>query len=999
MTVLVPSHLCGVAVRRALARGLDGRSGVAGLSVLTVDRLAERLAAPALVGSGRRPVTDGVLTAAWRRVLAERPGVFAPVAAHPATVRALVAAHRELREVDDAGLAAIVDSGDPVASEVGLLHQRVVNLLADDWYDVTSLRETAAIALQTNPAYGAEIGAVIMFLPQDIAPGPFVGQLVVNTDLTVIAALAGHERADAAVHRTIRRVSTDDAPSIAQPTAVRIAHASDADDEVRCAVRELTATLRDIPAHRVAVLYGAADPYARILAEHIDAAGIVWNGAGVRPTLERTLPRAMLDLLALPDHRWRRDEVLSLVSAAPVRNADGDRVPAARWDRISRAAGVVAGDEWDTRLKSYAAHLHASADAERAADEPRQWLIDRRERDATTAMELHAFVGDLRRRSHHGASLHTWPDLSRWAVETFAALVGDLDGEAWLPEDEARAADRIARTLQGLASLDSIEEYADLTALRLTLDLELADDLPRYGRAGTGVLLAPLAAAVGLDVDAVIVVGVAEDLVPGRIRADALLPDRVRALAGGQLPLSRDRVDRVHRHLLAALAAAPDCLVSFPRGDLRQSAPRLPSRWLLPSLRALAGDDQVQATGWADVPGLAESRSFTASLTSADVLATEQEWRTRACLSAGAVVDALPDDEVVAAAIAMRRGHAAGRLTRFDGDLAGLDLPDPSQGRIVSATSLERWATCPHAYFVGSMLRVEPIDSPEELLQISARDVGSLIHETLDRFVREQFDAGTVPAGPTPWNADQRARLRQIAADVAEDFVAHGTTGHPLLWRQEKARILADLDTLLDDDDRVRAETGRRQVRSELMFGLRGEQPLDVALADGRVIRFRGSADRVDRVGDGLVIVDYKTGRARDLTKLSETNPTLGGTKLQLPVYAYAARAALDVPAGPVSAEYWFLGKDRRRVNLPLTPDVQREYTRVLTIIVDGMSAGLFPHRPPPEDSFGGFITCRYCEPDGLGVGEHRERWTRKRHDPRLADYVRLTEPSAADDG
>ena len=48
VSVLVPTNLCGVIARRVLARGVAGRAGVAGLSVLTVDRLAELIAAPTL---------------------------------------------------------------------------------------------------------------------------------------------------------------------------------------------------------------------------------------------------------------------------------------------------------------------------------------------------------------------------------------------------------------------------------------------------------------------------------------------------------------------------------------------------------------------------------------------------------------------------------------------------------------------------------------------------------------------------------------------------------------------------------------------------------------------------------------------------------------------------------------------------------------------------------------------------------------------------------------
>ena len=95
--------------------------------------------------------------------------------------------------------------------------------------------------------------------------------------------------------------------------------------------------------------------------------------------------------------------------------------------------------------------------------------------------------------------------------------------------------------MSGLSGLGVVEPVADLAALRLTLGLELADDLPRQGRFGTGVLVAPLGSAIGLDADVVFVAGLAEELVPGRLREDALLPERIRALAPGQLAPLRDR--------------------------------------------------------------------------------------------------------------------------------------------------------------------------------------------------------------------------------------------------------------------------------------------------------------------------------------------------------------------------------------------------------------------------------------------------------------------------
>jgi ATP-dependent helicase/nuclease subunit B len=986
VTVLVPTQLTGVIARRALAHGVGGHPGIAGLTVLTVDRLAERIASAALMGSGRLPATDSVLAAAWRRALAEDPGVFGPVADHPNTVRALAAAHTELREVDAASLHAIAEQGGTIAADLVRLHCRVVTTLAPGWYDVTDLRRSATDALADRPGLATEIGAVVHFLPQDLPPGAraLLDQL---GDLHTIAALTGNPRADASVHE-----ATGDQPQ--EKTAAKVLHASDADDEVRCVVRRLTSTLQHTPAHRIAVLYGAARPYARLLAEHLAAAGIRWNGAGVRPTVERTLARVLRNVLEAHANGWQRADVMGMLAGAPVRRPDGQRIPAARWERISRSAGVVAGDDWDIRLKAYAGQERAAAD--RDDIDPGRGTVHRA--DAEAADDLRLFVTGLRDRLHEGESLCTWPALAGWAQNTFAALVGDLDCERWVPQDEARAADAVARTLAGLSGLDAVEPAADLTLLALTLDLELSRDLPRHGRIGEGVLVAPLSGAVGLDADAVFVLGLAEDLVPGRQRADALLPQETRVLAGGQLPLLRDRVDRVHRHVLAAFAAAPEVTASFPRGDLRRSTTRLPSRWLLPTLRAIAGDDTVDATTWGTVAGIAGSPSFAAGLAGADALASEQEWRTRAVSAARsrgtAVVAALPDDGVVALGAAMRNARRSDALTRFDGDLSGHRLPDPTDGTVLSPTALEFWSRCPHAYFVQRLLRVSPVESPEELLRISPIELGNLFHDSLDRFFTGQDAAGAVPGGATPWTPAQRAELRRIAVEVADDLAVRGATGHRLLWRRELTAVLARLDGFLDADQRLRAQTGRRQVRSELAFGMRGNPPVHVPLPDGRVLLLRGSADRVDRVGDTITVVDYKTGNPKYFAGLGPDDPTLCGSKLQLPVYGYAARAALGAATADVSAEYWFLHKEAgKRVPLALTPQVEAAFVQAVAVIADGIAGGLFPHRPADDDGFGGYIPCGYCDPDGLGVSDHRPRWDRKRHDPRLAGYLALIEP------
>ena len=368
VTLVVPSDLSGVVARRTLARGYDDRhDGVAALSVLTVARLAELVGAPALVGAGRRPLTSPVLAAAWRQAIADDPGVFAPVADHPSTVTALVAAHRTLRDLDAEHLAVLASAGT-VVGEVVRLHRTVVSRCIGRWYDATQLYDVAAD--QLDGAAAATLGQVVVFLPQELtrAAARFLQRIAALAPIHVVAGTTGIPRADDAVRRALELLGIDAPPPPNQPaTASRVAHASDSDDEVRVIVRDLVGRLETTPAHRMAVLYGNASPYARTLHEQLAAAGVTINGPGVRPTAERTLPRAFTALLdALASDSLDRSTLFELLSGAPFRRADGTRVPVSRWARIARLAGVTTADTWRDRLERLSS-------AERmAADDPRQ---------------------------------------------------------------------------------------------------------------------------------------------------------------------------------------------------------------------------------------------------------------------------------------------------------------------------------------------------------------------------------------------------------------------------------------------------------------------------------------------------------------------------------------------------------------------------------------------------------------------------------------------------
>ena len=350
VTVIVPNNIAGIVARRHLAGGLtDDGNGIAGIWFTTLARLAEQIAAPELTADGRRPASRAFTASAIRRALHDEPGLFEPVSDHPSTVRALATAHAALRDVDAEHVDRVRDATS-LAADVVRVHRSVNDLLSSRTYDHADVLATATEQVTTGRT--TVDGAVIVYLPQDLsrAETAFARAIVTGAETTVIAGLTGDHRADRGPRATvgeltgIRPSPPTPAPSIGEPSiAHRVLTASDSDDEVRCVVREVVSAVRTTPAHRIAVLYAARAPYARLLAEHLGAAGLTVNGAGVLPVVERACARLVLGLLELARTGYRRDAVFRVLGGLGIQDFTGERISVPRWERVSREAGVIAG--------------------------------------------------------------------------------------------------------------------------------------------------------------------------------------------------------------------------------------------------------------------------------------------------------------------------------------------------------------------------------------------------------------------------------------------------------------------------------------------------------------------------------------------------------------------------------------------------------------------------------------------------------------------------------
>jgi hypothetical protein len=762
-----------------------------------------------------------------------------------------------------------------------------------------------------------------------------------------------------------------DAPSPRRPAAstIELVSTTDADDEVRVAVRRiLDAARAGVRFDRIALLWPIDRPYARLAQHHLTAAEIPWNGRPGTETGERIVPRLLAELLDLDRRGLRRTELMALLGDVPALGADGRRVPTARWERIGRRAGIVRDEDWDGRLSPFIAAAR-----------------ERRSSSAGDAEAMLSFVHQLRKELGDRSVKRPWSEWVSWSYEQLERWLGPrmLAGFGHLDADEIEAYQRTQHVLDRLRHLDTIGPPVDRAEFRATFVAELDVTPSRRGTVGDGVHVGLLAGARGLDVDLAIILGAVEGLLPPAPTVDPLLGDDDRAAAG--LAGAEDRAILAHRQFLAAVTTTADVLVTVPRGDLRATTAYHRTRWL-ERIGAGANGSMTERVVDSHVHGVA-SAEFPLSPSEHRV----RELWTRA--RAGGDIRTHPlftADKVFSRAVRLRDARASEQFTEYDGDLSSRPIA-PVRGPI-APTRIEAWATCPHAYFVRYVLGVRPVDEPDDIVSVTALDRGSAIHAAVHRLQQAVLDGAAPAPGPSGWSEAHAELLARIGGEIADDLETLGRTGRRAFWANDRPAMLDELARWIQADGAN--WNGRTLLLSEASFG--DDAAVEITLTDGRRVAFDGQLDRVDRMPDGTIVVtDHKTGRADGYRGLSDDDPTAGGTRFQLPVYAAAAQALLRLPETRVHAEYAFFARAKfKRIGITLDdhtwPLVRHELGRV----VSGIEAGAFPAIPDPP-GFQYFVKCEYCQPDRLGTGERWPEWDRKRHDRRLARWFPAPEDVA----
>ncbi|GAA2240449.1 hypothetical protein GCM10010401_11350 [Rarobacter faecitabidus] len=680
-----------------------------------------------------------------------------------------------------------------------------------------------------------------------------------------------------------------------------------------------------------------SDPsiYAREVAHLLDAAGIPWHGLTGRTLLETRTARTALAMIAVtPD--LRRDQISAVVEPGLI-TVNGFRLRFAAFENLTRRTGfddggvatrrsaaVAGGDDW-TRLNLI---------EDGAADEE-QWRVE--QRDATAEL-----VGTCARLAT--AASGNYRQLGAQLLAALALVARDSDPA----EAGARTViDTLARQWRdhGMPLPSSARGAAELLSRSLNVGVN-ANSAPR-----SRVVVGTVAQMRSLDLDHLFVLGAGEGSCPTVPAEDPLLPDAERQQVTGLSTVS-DRIAEQGEDWRTALRAARAVTVSYARDSLRSNVEQFASRYLdrVPA----AKPDRVVRVG-----GIAQVIREAASDGSHDGwLVNEHHFRL-----ASGLAGKRPGTDHVERSRDCRNARDAGLLSEWNGYVpeAGRRYVRDHSGGVAdeySASALENYLTCPHAYLVEKVVGATRLDRPENADEVKAKDRGSLVHKIFE-LVTAEWTSGRIR------DVDElrRCAYEFESASIAS-FEASFAVGDGFAWEVLKERIhhavdewCLDVSAMLGGSDVADGSPG--PISGERAFGRAAGRPVSYTVREsGRALNLRGSIDRVDVYdtpdGRAARVVDYKTANPdtykdfRDPARAgSFADLTAGGKLVQPGIYLAAVRADADIAA--LCPRSWTIGYhvfdargDLRKAEMTVTADAEEAFDQLMNEIDAGFAAGFY---------------------------------------------------------
>jgi RecB family exonuclease len=637
---------------------------------------------------------------------------------------------------------------------------------------------------------------------------------------------------------------------------------------------------------------------------------------------------------------------------APVR-AGQLRAPR-RWEQLLVEAAVIGGrDRWRRRIDGLASDLRLRLSELDDEDESRVPSL------ARTLDDLTAFAGYAIPLIDELDSLPSAAKWSEW-----------LDRLSALATRALNQPDRVLEVLAELAPMGPVGPVS-LSEVLLVLErslLEAAVSAPkqRYGK----VFVGPVEAARGLSFDAVFVPGLAEKLFPQKVVEEPILLDTLRKRIGGGLITNQLRLESERFALSLAVGAAErQICFSYPRLDLDQGRPRVPSFYALEALRASEG----RLPDFAELARRAETATtarlgWPAPPDPADAIDdAEHDLAHLARLverldeTAGAARYLMTTNPHLARALRVRYWRWGRTWTAADGLLSRSETVRTIMARhglrvrSYSPTGLQNYARCPYRFFLQAIHRLAPREVPEAIDELDPLQRGSLIHEVQFELFGRLHKEGLLPVAPANLGRAQQ-KLNAILTEVAARYREDLAPAIDRVWEDGISAIRSDLREWLrraSEDD-----SGYVPWHFELSFGVEGRHS-DPQSVPGAVdlecgIQLRGSIDLVERQASRLVrVTDHKTGKFS-----GKPNQLIdGGKSLQPLLYALAAEKLFAGEANVESGRLYFCtstGGFNEQI-VPLNDQARAAAATLANAMGDAISRPFLPAAPGKNE-------CELCD-------------------------------------
>lgn len=657
-----------------------------------------------------------------------------------------------------------------------------------------------------------------------------------------------------------------------------------------------------------------------------------------------------------------------------------------RWEQLLVDAAVIGGRErWARRLDSLAKELELDLKALENPDDP---AADRIKKSMESLASLRAYALPLL------DALLELPASATWGVW--------IDRLSALATRAIRSPERILSVLAELLPMASVGPV-DLREVRIVLGRRLTELVAlaserKFGR----VFVAPIDAARGLHFDVVFVPGLAEKLFPQKVMEDPLLRDDDRRRINPGLETNDERVASERLALRIAVGAARRRVyLSYPRVDMDQSRPRVPSFYGLEVLRAvegkLPGFDELarraEESGSARIGWPAPPKHEDAiDEAEHDLALLERLFQKPEEQTIGTARYLLSANPHLARALRFRARRWIPSWTSAD----GLAKPIPEAQKVLashiftarsySPTALQMFAACPYKFFLHAIHRLAPQRRPDAIEEMDALQRGSLVHEAQFEVLADLRDAGLLPV--TKDNLEMaRERLDGILSRVADRYYDELAPAIERVWDDTIGQVRADLREWLRRSAEEPAERAWTPWRFELSFGLTDRRAKDPGSQDDPAsldcgVKLRGSIDLVERSASGaLRATDYKTGKQR-----AQKGALVGGGETLQPVFYALALEKLFPDAKVDSGRLYYCTSAGGFESVPiaLTDEARASAKEVVSIIREAVETGFLPAAPAEK-------ACEMCDYQ-LVCGPYEElRSGRKRPDA-LVKLRRLRE-------